>query len=98
VPYRCNGLAKSPGCPVVICVLTNILHQEWSGIPVKTHKQIKALKTQNLHDHMSEAELIFTRVGELPKVHLDEKYALPYVEKTTQGGYHANTYRQSGTL
>ena len=46
-------------------ILTNIIHQEWSGISVKQHKQIKALKTQNLRDHMSEAELIFTALAEL---------------------------------
>jgi DNA-damage-inducible protein D len=41
-------------------ILTNIIHQEWGGISVHEHKQIKGLKTQNLRDHMSEAELIFT--------------------------------------
>jgi DNA-damage-inducible protein D len=46
-------------------ILTNIIHQEWSGIPVKKHKEIKGLKTQNLRDHMSEAELIFTALAEL---------------------------------
>jgi len=46
-------------------ILTNIIHQEWSGLSVKTHKQIKGLKTQNLRDHMSEAELIFTALAEL---------------------------------
>ena len=35
--------------------LTNIIHQEWSGVTVKKHKEIKGLKTQNLRDHMSEA-------------------------------------------
>jgi len=39
-------------------ILTNIIHQEWSGVSVKKHKDIKGLKTQNLRDHMSEAELI----------------------------------------
>ena len=29
------------------------------------HKEIKGLKTQNLRDHMSEAELIFTALAEL---------------------------------
>ena len=38
-------------------ILTNIIHQEWSGISVKDHKTIKGLKTQNLRDQMSEAEL-----------------------------------------
>jgi DNA-damage-inducible protein D len=38
-------------------ILTNIIHQEWAGISVKDHKSIKGLKTHNLRDHMSEAEL-----------------------------------------
>ncbi|MEO8459947.1 MAG: hypothetical protein ABI451_05405 [Dokdonella sp.] len=46
-------------------ILTNIIHQEWSGVSVKTHKNIKGLKSQNLRDHMSEAELIFTALAEL---------------------------------
>lgn len=46
-------------------ILTNIIHQEWSGVSVKTHKELKGLKTQNLRDHMSEAELIFTALAEL---------------------------------
>jgi hypothetical protein len=41
-------------------ILTNLIHQEWSGVSVQGHKQIKGLKTENLRDHMSEAELIFT--------------------------------------
>jgi len=45
--------------------LTNIIHQEWTGITVKSHKQIKGLKSQNLRDHMSEAELLFTALAEL---------------------------------
>jgi DNA-damage-inducible protein D len=46
-------------------ILTNIIHQEWSGVPVRKHKEMKGLKTQNLRDHMSEAELIFTALAEL---------------------------------
>ncbi len=46
-------------------ILTNIIHQEWAGVTVKEHKDIKGLKTQNLRDHMSEAELIFTALAEL---------------------------------
>ena len=45
--------------------LTNIIHQEWSDLTVKQHKQLKGLKNQNLRDHMSEAELIFTALAEL---------------------------------
>ena len=46
-------------------ILTNIIHQEWSGLSVKEHKNLKGLKYQNLRDHMSEAELIFTALAEL---------------------------------
>ncbi|MDZ4800715.1 MAG: BRO family protein [Bryobacteraceae bacterium] len=46
-------------------ILTNIIHQEWSGVSVQLHKNLKALKTENLRDHMSEAELIFTALAEL---------------------------------
>jgi len=46
-------------------ILTNLIHQEWSGVSVNAHKDLKGLKTQNLRDHMSEAELIFTALAEL---------------------------------
>jgi len=32
---------------------------------VKGHKNLKGLKSQNLRDHMTEAELIFTTLAEL---------------------------------
>ncbi len=46
-------------------ILTNIIHQEWADVDVKQHKDMKGLQTQNLRDHMSEAELIFTALAEL---------------------------------
>lgn len=46
-------------------ILTNIIHQEWSDLSVKDHKKLKSLKTQNLRDHMTEAELIFSALAEL---------------------------------
>lgn len=46
-------------------ILTNLIHQEWSGMSVKQHKNLKGLKSQNLRDHMTEAELIFTALAEL---------------------------------
>jgi len=46
-------------------ILTNIIHQEWSDLSVKEHKNLKKLKIQNLRDHMSDAELIFTALAEL---------------------------------
>jgi len=46
-------------------ILTNIIHQEWAGVSVAQHKEMKGLKSHNLRDHMSEAELIFTALAEL---------------------------------
>ena len=46
-------------------LLTNIIHQEWTDLTVKQHKNLKGLKTENLRDHMSDAELIFTALAEL---------------------------------
>lgn len=46
-------------------ILTNIIHQEWTGMTVQEHKKLKHLGHQNLRDHMSEAELIFTALAEL---------------------------------
>jgi len=45
--------------------LTNIIHSEWAGLSVSEHKKLKNLKSQNLRDHMTEAELIFTALAEL---------------------------------
>jgi len=38
--------------------LTNIIHQEWTGLTVKQHKELQVLKTRNLHDYISEAHKI----------------------------------------
>ena len=46
-------------------MLTNIIHQEWTGLTVNKHKDLKGLKSQNLRDHMNEAELLFTALAEL---------------------------------
>src|SRR5579864_6700294 len=59
--WKDHGVEKSDE----FAILTNIIHQEWAGISVKEHKQTKGLKSENLRDHMSEAELIFTALAEL---------------------------------
>ncbi len=46
-------------------ILTNTIHQEWSDLSVKEHKSLKNLKTENLRDHMTDAELVFTALAEL---------------------------------
>jgi len=52
--------------------LTNIIHQEWSELSVKEHKNLKGIKAHNLRDHMSDAELIFTALAELSTRHIAE--------------------------
>lgn len=56
-----NGVKKGEE----FAFLTNIIHQEWTGLTVKKHKDLKGLQSQSLRDHMSEAELIFTALAEL---------------------------------
>lgn len=46
-------------------LLTDIIHTEWSEVTVREHKNLKGLHQQNLRDHMSDAELIFTALAEL---------------------------------
>ncbi|MFA5995775.1 MAG: BRO family protein [Patescibacteria group bacterium] len=46
-------------------ILTNIIHQEWSDLSVTEHKSLKKLKRENLRDHMTDAELVFTALAEL---------------------------------
>jgi len=45
--------------------LTNIIHKEWSDLTVKEHKSLKNLKRENLRDHMTDAEMVFTALAEL---------------------------------
>jgi len=67
-------------------ILTNIIHQEWSGVSVKKHKAIKGLKTQNLRDHMSEAELIFTALAELSTRQIAESVDATGMVENTEAG------------
>ncbi|MFH0957999.1 MAG: BRO family protein [Pseudomonadota bacterium] len=67
-------------------ILTNIIHQEWSGVSVKEHKAIKGLKSQNLRDHMSEAELIFTALAELSTRQIAETDDATGMAQNTEAG------------
>ena len=72
--------------------LTNIIHQEWTGISVKAHKHIKGLKSHNLRDHMSEAELLFTALAELSTRQIAE------AEKAKGLNENANAGRKGGAI
>ncbi len=67
-------------------ILTNIIHQEWADVSVKEHKLLKGLKTQNLRDHMSEAELIFTALAELSTRQIAESSDAVGMEENKDAG------------
>lgn len=73
-------------------ILTNIIHQEWSGVSVKEHKHIKGLQQQKLRDHMSEAELIFTALAELSTRQIAES------EQAIGMGENADAGRKGGRI
>jgi hypothetical protein len=67
-------------------LLTNLIHQEWAGVSVKEHKALKTLKTQNLRDHMSEAELIFTALAELSTRQIAQKEQAQGLSENAKAG------------
>lgn len=62
-------------------ILTNIIHQEWSDLTVKEHKNFKKLKMENLRDHMTDAELVFTALAELSTRQIAETVAAKGLEE-----------------
>jgi DNA-damage-inducible protein D len=67
-------------------ILTDIIHQEWSGLSVQGHKKLKGLKNQNLRDHMSEAELIFTALAELASRQFSESVEATGIAENADAG------------
>jgi len=72
-------------------LLTNLIHQEWSGVSVKQHKDLKGLKSQNLRDHMSEAELIFTALAELSTRQIAESADATGLAENAEAGRKGST-------
>jgi hypothetical protein len=79
-------------------VLTDIIHKEWSGLTVKGHKQIKGLKTQNLRDHMSEAELIFTALAELTTREIAKKEKAVGFTKNKSAGVEGGKFAKDARI
>jgi hypothetical protein len=67
-------------------ILTNLIHREWSGVSVREHKNLKGLETQNLRDHMSEAELIFTALAELSTRQIAESVEATGMDENAEAG------------
>lgn len=80
--WKTHGVEKNDE----FAFITNIIHQEWTGLSVKEHKNLKGLKSQNLRDHMSEAELIFTALAELSTRQIAESEQAVGVVKNAKVG------------
>ncbi len=80
--WQQNGVEKGNE----FALLTNIVHEEWTGLSVKKHKDLKGLKSQNLRDHMSEAELIFTALAELSTRQIAETEEAKGLQENAQAG------------
>jgi DNA-damage-inducible protein D len=80
--WKESGVEKSDE----FALLTNIIHQEWTGLSVQAHKSLKSLKTQNLRDHMSEAELIFTALAELSTRQIAETEQAQGLQQNAKAG------------
>jgi hypothetical protein len=55
-------------------------------LSVQAHKSLKSLKTQNLRDHMSEAELIFTALAELSTRQIAETEEAKGLQQNAKAG------------
>ena len=84
--WQTHGVEKSDE----FALLTNIIHQEWAGVSVKEHKALKTLdkthSAQNLRDHMSEAELIFTALAELSTRQIADKHLAQGLQENAKAG------------
>ncbi len=80
--WQNHGVTKSQD----FAALTNIIHREWSGLTVAQHKKLKGLQNQNLREHMSEAELLFTALAELSTRQIAEKDNATGMEQNKEAG------------
>ena len=80
--WQAHGVTKSDD----FAMLTNIIHQEWSDLSVAQHKKLKGLEHENLREHMSEAELLFTALAELSTRQIAEKDQAEGVQENKAAG------------
>ncbi len=80
--WQTHGVTKSDD----FAMLTNVIHQEWSDLSVAQHKKLKGLEHENLREHMSEAELLFTALAELSTRQIAEKNKAEGVQENKEAG------------
>lgn len=81
--WQTHGVTKSDD----FAILTNVIHQEWSDLSVAQHKKLKGLEHENLREHMSEAELLFTALAELSTRQIAEKDQAEGVQENKAAGH-----------
>jgi DNA-damage-inducible protein D len=68
------------------------------GLSVKNHKDLKGLKSQNLRDHMSEGELIFTALAELSTRQIAETEKAKGLSENAKAGKKGGTVAKNARL
>lgn len=81
--WQAHGVTKSDD----FAMLTNVIHQEWSDLSVAQHKKLKGLGHENLREHMSEAELLFTALAELSTRQIAEKDKSEGIQENKAAGH-----------
>lgn len=76
---------------IEFAILTNIIHSEWTGVTVREHMNLKGLTRQNLRDHMSEAELIFTALAELSTRQIAESVHATGMKENAKAAHEGGT-------
>ena len=84
---------------VEYAILTAEISKATFGLTPKEYKEIKGLKSQNLRDHMTDLELIFSMLGEASTTEIvKKKNPVGFVENQTaakQGGKIAGDARKA---
>lgn len=92
--WRQRGVEKD----AEFAVLTAVISKGTFGVTPSEHKQIKGLKQQNLRDHMTNEELVFTMLGELATTRIarrdDAQGFVENQEAALEGGELAGDARQ----
>jgi len=73
-------------------ILTNIITKAWSGQSVKSYKELKGLKKENLRDNMTNLELVLNMLAEATTTEISKKTSPQNMNE------HKNTALQGGEV
>ena len=86
--WKRHGLKEG----VQFATLTDIIYSTWSGMTAKEYKQFKGLKKENLHDNMTNRELVLNMLAEISTKDISES------RNPETFGEHAEVARQGGEI